>query len=101
MQFEPLPRCEADIRLHKLQHVLQLHQADAMLLCSNVNLFYLTGRIFDGYLFVPGEGDSLAFVRRPEHLSLPVGGQLSIAKPEQIPAALKERGIALPARWLL
>lgn len=99
--FPPLPKEESMLRIQKLQKILSSHQVDAMLLCSNVNLFYLTGRIFDGYLYLPQQGGCLAFSRRPRELSLPGMETIPIGKPEQIPDLLEQRGLPSPGRLAL
>lgn len=54
------------------------------LICDNANLFYLTGRVFSGYLFLEPDksphyfvkrpsiltGDSVTFIRKPEEIGL-------------------------------
>lgn len=101
MSNRSLPREEGLLRIQKLRQVLTQQDVDAMLLCANVNLFYLTGVIFDGYFYLPREGDPITFTRRPRELSLPGIEAVPIGKPEQIPALLSERGVPSPARLLL
>ena len=96
-----LPREESLLRIQKLRQVLEQHDVDAMLLGANVNLFYLTGMIYDGYFYLPRQGDCLALTRRPKELNLPGIEDVSIGKPEQIPALLAERGAASPTKLLL
>ena len=43
-------------KLEKIQQQMQLSGADACLLCVDVNLYYLTGRIYNGYFYIPAEG---------------------------------------------
>ncbi len=96
MSISSLPREESLLRIGKLQQTLAEHQIDAMLLCSNVNLLYVTGLIFDGYLYLPQKGEAVAFSRRPKGLSLSAMEAVDIGKPEQIPDLLTQRGMALP-----
>ena len=54
----------------------------AMLICGNSNLYWLTGRVFSGYVFIPAKGPLVIFVKRPVGLE---GDFVEyIRKPEQI-----------------
>lgn len=72
--------------------------ADGMLISSNVNLFYICGRVFSGFAFVPAQGDPLFFVRRPIGLS----GErvIYIRKAEDIVGHLSDLGISPEAVML-
>jgi Xaa-Pro aminopeptidase len=59
------PYHETVTRLQKVQLALAKRQADACLITSAVNQYYLAGVIFDGYLYILPEGDPLFFVKRP------------------------------------
>lgn len=97
--MNPLPTTEKNARLLKLQQVLIAMQAEACLITSSVNQYWLTGFIFDGYILVYAEGEPLLFVRRPTSLS----GEniVGIRKPEQIPSLLREAGLQVPKQVLL
>lgn len=51
-------------RLARLQEKLASRGLDGMLLTQNVDLYYFTGSMQTGFLFVPPEGESVFFVRR-------------------------------------
>ena len=110
---------EGTLRRQHILKQLQLLQADACLLSSSVNLYYLNNRIYKGYCYLPCEGEAIHFVRRPldlkaEDIGFPAGetGQKSpgsqpdqahfhlIRKMEQIPGILRELGMA-PAENLM
>lgn len=59
--FQP----EASLRWKRVQSVLQSINADAVLLNTNANLYYSSGRVFNGYTYIPSEGEAIYFVRRP------------------------------------
>jgi len=86
-------------RWARLQQGLQKAGADALLVGSNVNLFYLTGRIYMGYLYLPAEGKPWFFVRRP--CGLTGENVVEIRKPEQIAEILREAGAPLPRTLLM
>lgn len=102
------PWHEAVSRLQKVQQTLAKRPADACIITSPVNQYYLAGVIFDGYLYILPEGDSLFFVKRPVNfLDEPVDGERCprrgkpIRKPEQIPDLLCELGLPQPKRVLI
>ena len=73
--------------------------ADGCLLSVEVNLFYTTGRIYNGYFYLPAEGEPLFFVRRPNGLS--GEGVEYIRKPEQMAEVFAGRGLKRPEKLLL
>lgn len=67
---------------------------DACLLSGTVNLLYISGRVFNGYFYLPVEGEPIFFVKRP--FGLEEGNIVYIRKPEDIPAILNERRCVIP-----
>jgi Xaa-Pro dipeptidase len=51
-------------RLSRLQELLAKHGIDGMLISQNVDLYYFTGSMQTGFLFVPQAGCSVFYVRR-------------------------------------
>lgn len=51
-------------RIERLQEKLRLQQLDGCMITQNVDLYYFTGSMQTGYLFVPDEGEARFFVRR-------------------------------------
>ena len=85
---------ELSKRWNTLQSALQRENGDALLITSNVNLFYVSGRVFSGAVYIALDRDPIFFVRRPTGLK---GDDIVyIRKPEEIPAHLQERGFSLP-----
>ena len=90
-----------DLKIHiaRVQKLLTEAGSDAALISTEVNIYYLAGIIFAGYIYLPAEGEPLWFVQRPSGLK---GKQvIYIRKPEDIPAILKERNIPLPENLFL
>lgn len=86
-------------RCQKVQAGLQAVGADAALIHTNANLYYTSGRVFNGYTYIPAVGEPHYFVRRPVGLK---GDSVHyIHKPEQIPALLNEVGVPQPRRIAL
>ena len=67
---------------------------DAILVSDNANLFYTSGRVFNGYTYITALGEELFFVKRP--VGLNGDNVIYIRKPEQILEELEKRNIALP-----
>lgn len=86
---------ELQQRLNNLQSAIIEANADACVITSSVNQYYLCDFIFDGYLYVLPEGEPTLFVRRP----VGVEGEnvIYIRKPEQIPDFIS----ATPKRVML
>ena len=69
-----------------------IHQA---IIRDNANIYYLTGRVFRGYIYLNTDLDNPRyFVRQPNHLTDPDKAlDKHIHKPEQMPAFLTDEGI--------
>lgn len=99
--MEPIPfipgelRPEIDLHLDKVRRELRRDGLQAALVGGSANIYYTTGRAFRGYVYIPVEGKTLWFVIRPTVFN-PSDDVIMVRKPEQIPDALSERGLALP-----
>jgi Xaa-Pro aminopeptidase len=87
------------IRRQRLQKAMQEKNIEACVLSTAVNVFYLTGRVYNGYFYLPAEGEPVHFVKRPEGITF--DNTVYIRKPEQIAEELEKKGIALPKTVLL
>lgn len=85
-----LEQSEFESRLQKVR--AQMNDTDALLISDNANIYYLTGRVFAGYVYLPLHGMPLMFVRRP--VGLEGDGVVYVRKPEQIVETL---GLNMPA----
>ena len=85
---------ESALRIGKVRAQMAEAQLDAVLIADNANIYYTTGAMFRGYVYIPADGQPLIFVIRP--IDLTGDDVVNIRKPEQITAALSERGMALP-----
>lgn len=90
---------ELERRWSSVREELARQQANALLVTTNVNLYYVSGRVFAGMAYIPNEGEPLFFVRRP--VGLKGENVLYIRKPEEMSDRLRERGISLPRKLLL
>lgn len=88
-QLVLLPPEEFALRIGRVKEALCASNLDGMLVSDNANIYYLTGRVFCGYIYVPsGSGSPQFAVRRPCHL---VGdGVARIRKVEDLPEMLPQ-----------
>ena len=87
------------IRRERLQKTMRDMDIEACILSTGVNVFYMTGQIYNGYFYLPAEGDAIHFVKRPEGATL--DRTIYIRKPEQITEELQRTGERIPVRILL
>lgn len=73
---------EQALRLEKVRGIMNEKKIDALLISDNANKYYLTGRVFSGYIYLPLKGEPIYFVKRP--VTMKGNGVVSIRKPEQI-----------------
>lgn len=85
-KLQLLSAAEASLRIGKVAAAVTEASVDAVLIGDNANKFYLTGRVFAGYVYITATGEVLYFVQRPVEL----GGDnvIYIRKPEDIPSHL-------------
>lgn len=86
------PEDEYQLRLNHIRQQMQESSVDAILLCDNANIYYLTGRVYAGYAYIPLKGMPIFFIRRP--VELEGDGIVYIRKPEEITESI---GISAPA----
>ena len=86
-------------RIYKVRNFICESNADACIITSQINLFYLNGFIFDGFMYILPDKDPLLFVKRPVNIS--GKNVFYISKPEQIPDLLTEFGHKMPSNLLI
>lgn len=86
-------------RVLKLQQSIIKTEADSCIITSSVNIYYLFGQVFDGYLYVLPEGDPIKFVRRPSDIDSE--NVIYIHKPELIAEHLGDLNIPLPKKVMI
>ncbi|MGG4397528.1 Xaa-Pro peptidase family protein [Paenibacillus thiaminolyticus] len=62
--MEGVLKREIEGRIARLQAAMQERSMDGCLITQNVGLYYFTGSMQTGYLFVPKQGDPVYFVKR-------------------------------------
>ena len=83
---------EQALRLEKVRGIMNEKKIDALLISDNANKYYLTGRVFSGYIYLPLKGEPIYFVKRP--VTMKGDGVVSIRKPKQIAESI---GMVPPA----
>lgn len=93
-------RAEMSLRVERLQEIMERAGCEAMLVAGNAGVYYLTGRFFRGYVYVPRSGHATYFIIRPNCYE--ASDELAyIRKPEQIPDEMGRLGIPLPGNIAL
>lgn len=69
-------------RVDKIRAEMADEGIKAILISDNANTYYVTGRVFAGYTYIPLDGEVIFFVRRP--VKLEGDGVVYIRKPEEI-----------------
>ncbi len=93
------PASELKNRIEKLQKEMAIHSLGAILMLQNADLFYFTGAIQQGALYVPAAGEALYLVRKDFSRARMESGLKEIIpfkSPRDIPGILADFGYALP-----
>lgn len=90
---------ELELKWRRIQQAMRQEEADGCLLTMNMNLYYVSGQVFNGYFYLPAEGRPYWFVKR---LTIPETNQVHvIRKPEQMPDFFRNLNLAMPRKLLL
>jgi Xaa-Pro aminopeptidase len=58
-----VPAGEIDRRRLNIQQQLQAHGIDGLFIAQRMDLFYLSGTAQNGFLYLPGDGNPLLFIK--------------------------------------
>ena len=87
------------IKWKRIREAMLKEGAEGCLLNIGVNLFYTTGCMYNGYFYLPAEGEPWFFVKRPNGLE---GKHLVyLRKPEQLPELFAANGLKMPEKLML
>ena len=90
---------ELELKWRRIQQAMRQEEADGCLLTMNMNLYYVSGQVFNGYFYLPAEGRPYWFVKR---LTIPETDRVHvIRKPEQMPELFRDLNLAMPRKLLL
>lgn len=87
-------RAELQLRIEKVKANMELSELDAILVASPTNLYYLSGGVFRGYIYIAIDREPVYFLVPPSESDAP--GVQVIRKPEMIGDALKGMGYSIP-----
>lgn len=90
---------ELKLRRSKLCEKMKEQNIDACLVSAKINLYYLTGKIYDGYFYITQGGEARLFVKRM--MDLQNEKVFAIRKPEQIMELILQDGLELPKRIMI
>ena len=93
-------KAEINLRINSLRKNIIQNGADAVLINSNVNIYYLSGRFYRGYVYVSLDRDPLWFIVKPDIYRKEEQIEY-IRKPELIPEILISKGYSLPQKLAL
>lgn len=91
-----LPHEEASLRIDRLHKAMAGAGIDGLLVADNADIFYLTGRVYAGFAYIPAGMAPLWFLRRP--VELEGDGVVYIRKPEDMASHIVAAGLAMPRR---
>lgn len=87
------------IKWNRIRENMLKEGADGCLLNVGINLFYTTGLNYNGYFYLPAEGEPWFFVKRPNGMT---GDNIVyIRKPEQLPEVFAANGLKMPEKLML
>lgn len=95
------PATELEYRIHKLQQYMAEERLDAVIILQNADLFYFTGTIQSGNLYVPAKGQPIYLVRKDfarARMECGLREVVPFASMKDIPAVLAEYGYPHPSR---
>ena len=95
------PAIELEYRCKKLQDLMLQADLDAVIIVQNADLYYFTGTVQNGCLYVPAQGQPLYLVRRDQARARMESGLkevLSFGSPKDIPGILSTFNYPAPQR---
>lgn len=95
------PSTELHNRINNLQNEMQAQEMGAVLIMQNADLFYFTGSIQQGVLYVPVDGEPVYMVRKDHSRARMESGLKNVVpfrSPKDIVGVLAEHGLKLPAK---
>ncbi|MCM2358665.1 MAG: Xaa-Pro peptidase family protein [Geobacteraceae bacterium] len=95
------PKNELEYRYRKLQQYMAEEGLDAVIILQNADLFYFTGTIQSGNLYIPAAGEPIYMVRKDfsrARMECGLKEVVPFVTMREIPAILGERGYPEPVR---
>jgi len=95
------PATELEHRCKRLQEMMAAQELDAVIIVQNADLFYFTGTIQSGNLYLPAQGQPLYMVRKGADRARMESGLKEVVpfgSLKDIPAVLSQYGYPAPTR---
>ena len=95
------PKNELEYRFRRLQSEMDRAGLDAVIMLQNADLFYFTGTIQTGNLYVPASGDPIYLVRRDFLRARMESGLPEVvlfSSPSELPGVVAGYGLPTPSR---
>jgi len=95
------PRTELSDRCRRLQEMMASADLDAVILAQNADLFYFTGALQQGLLYIPAAGEPVSLVRKDFGRARMESGLQHLVpfrRPGDLPGIISDFGLALPKR---
>lgn len=96
-----VPSAEIESRIARFQMLLQQQSLDGALILQNCDLYYLSGTVQQGHLYIPAEGKPVLMVRKSferARAESPLHTIVPLFSPKKIPEILKSQGLTAPLR---
>jgi len=93
------PTTELEHRYKKLQNQMVAHRFDAVIILQDADMFYFTGTVQSGNLYIPVEGEPVYMVRRDftrARMECGLKHVVPFSSMKDIPSVLAEHGYSLP-----
>ncbi|HKK90686.1 MAG TPA: Xaa-Pro peptidase family protein [Desulfobacteraceae bacterium] len=93
------PGTEIDARIARLQSAMEAKGVKGALVVQKSDLFYFSGTVQQGWLYVPCQGKPLLMVFKEydrARAETPLSSVVSLVSPKKIPHTLAEHGYSLP-----
>ena len=94
--INPDLREDINMRLDSVRRHMKEMGMHALIVATGTNLYYTTGRVFKGYVYITLDADPIWFVIKPDIFEASTD-IITIRKPENIPAELEKAGMKLPS----
>jgi Xaa-Pro dipeptidase len=95
------PATELEYRCSRMQLAMATEGLDAVLIMQNADLFYFTGTVQSGCLYIPAQGQPLYLVRRDTGRARMESGLMEVipfSSPRDLPTIIAQYGYAPPKR---
>ncbi len=93
------PKPELDLRIKNLQDYLRQKNIDAALILQRVDLFYFSGTVQQGSLYIPADGEPILMVNKNTERARAdsaLNTIVNLDSPKRIPKIIKDRGYGIP-----